>query len=166
MAPELQPAFVSKRPSALPAWSGILVIAQMITMITAVVAGPVWPGRHGSIPGGIIGGVLLVLSAAIALIGWLTLGRNLSPNPKPRPDATLVCHGIYALMRHPLYTSLMLGSLGWALLWQSLPALVAGVLHILVLDAKARVEEHWLLEQFPAYADYARRVRRFVPWIY
>src|SRR5436190_19791674 len=27
-------------------------------------------------------------------------------------------------------------------------------------------EERWLLTQFPEYADYARRVRRFITWIY
>jgi hypothetical protein len=33
-------------------------------------------------------------------------------------------------------------------------------------DAKARHEERWLRQQFPAYAGYERRVRRFIPWIY
>jgi protein-S-isoprenylcysteine O-methyltransferase Ste14 len=30
--------------------------------------------------------------------------------------------------------------------------------------AKARREEHWLRWQFPEYADYEQRVRRFIPW--
>jgi protein-S-isoprenylcysteine O-methyltransferase Ste14 len=33
-------------------------------------------------------------------------------------------------------------------------------------DAKARHEEHWLRQQFPDYASYERRARRFIPWIY
>jgi protein-S-isoprenylcysteine O-methyltransferase Ste14 len=40
------------------------------------------------------------------------------------------------------------------------------VLLTLFLDAKARYEERWLLRQFPEYAGYSERVRRFVPLIY
>jgi protein-S-isoprenylcysteine O-methyltransferase Ste14 len=36
----------------------------------------------------------------------------------------------------------------------------------LLLDAKARREEVWLLETYPAYAAYRRRVRRFFPYLY
>ena len=75
-------------------------------------------------------------------------------------------HGIYSVMRHPLYTSVMLASLGWALLWQSGPALVAALLLAPFFDAKARREERWLAERFPDYGDYQRRVARFLPWIY
>ena len=34
------------------------------------------------------------------------------------------------------------------------------------LDAKARREERWLRVQFPAYAEYAAKVRRLIPWLY
>jgi protein-S-isoprenylcysteine O-methyltransferase Ste14 len=33
-------------------------------------------------------------------------------------------------------------------------------------DAKARHEERWLRQKFPAYAAYAQQVRRFIPWLY
>ena len=58
------------------------------------------------------------------------------------------------------------GSIGWALVWQSWPALLAGLALAPLFDGKARLEERWLRQQFPEYATYARRVRRFVPWIY
>jgi protein-S-isoprenylcysteine O-methyltransferase Ste14 len=35
-----------------------------------------------------------------------------------------------------------------------------------LLDAKARREERWLRRQFPDYARYEQRVRRYMPWIY
>lgn len=148
------------------AGGGQWAILQILTLLAVVVLGLIWPGQDRWIPNGIVGRVLLLLSAALALVGFLTLGSNLSPHPKPRPQGTLVQHGIYAWIRHPLYTSLMVGSIGWAFLWQSAPALVAALALVVILDAKARVEERWLHNQFPAYADYARRVRRFLPWIY
>jgi protein-S-isoprenylcysteine O-methyltransferase Ste14 len=45
----------------------------------------------------------------------------------------------------------------WA--WLAVAALVA------VLVVKAQVEERWMLQQHPGYADYGARTRRFLPFI-
>ena len=89
-----------------------------------------------------------------------------TPFPKPGEQAQLVRHGIYAVIRHPLYTSVIAAAMGWALVWQRWPALLVSVVLIPFFHAKTRREERWLREQFPEYADYERRVRRFVPWLY
>jgi protein-S-isoprenylcysteine O-methyltransferase Ste14 len=78
----------------------------------------------------------------------------------------MVQSGIYSWMRHPLYTSVICGTLGWSLIWQSWPALAASLVLALLLDAKARHEERWLRQQFPEYAKYEKRVRRFIPGVY
>ncbi len=114
-----------------------------------------------------LGGVsLLLMAAGIGLAGTVSLGRNLTPFPKPSASTRLVRSGIYGLMRHPLYTAVFCGSAGWALVWRSWPALLAALALAPLLDAKARREERWLRQQFPEYAGYDQRVRRFVPWIY
>jgi protein-S-isoprenylcysteine O-methyltransferase Ste14 len=96
----------------------------------------------------------------------LGLGRNLSALPHPKDEATLVDAGLYGLMRHPIYSGLIAGCFGWALLNNSLLtlALAAGV--FVFFDVKARREERALAARFPGYEDYRRRVRRFVPFIY
>ncbi len=104
--------------------------------------------------------------ACVALAGALALGKNLTPFPKPAERARLVQNGIYSLIRHPLYTSVISVSIGWALFWQSWPTLLVSLALIPFFQAKARREERWLREKFPEYADYARRVRRFIPWVY
>ena len=108
----------------------------------------------------------MLVGAGVALAGAMALGRNLTPFPKPSDSAQLVRHGIYAVIRHPLYTSVIAVALGWALVWQSWPALLVAVMLVPFFHAKARHEERWLREKFPDYADYERRVRRFIPWIY
>ena len=114
-----------------------------------------------------ISGVVFLLASAICGIsGALTLGRNLTPFPKPVATAQFVQHGIYALIRHPLYTSVFCAAVGWSLIWQSWLALAVSLVLAIFFDAKARHEECWLRQQFPEYADYGRRVRRFIPWIY
>ena len=114
-----------------------------------------------------IGGlVLIVIATLVSLAGLLALGRNLTPFPKPSAKTELVQHGIYRLIRHPLYTSVFCAAVGSSFIFQSWPALVASVVLGVFFDAKARHEERWLRQQFPEYAGYARRVRRFIPWIY
>ena len=114
----------------------------------------------------VCGALLLLLSAGCGLAGAISLGRNLTPFPKPSVSTRLVQTGIYRLMRHPLYTAVFCASLGWALFAQSWPALLAALALAPLLEAKARREERWLRRQFPEYAAYEQRVRRFIPWIY
>ncbi len=114
----------------------------------------------------IAGMVLMLVGAVVALAGAMALGRNLTPFPKPSDSAQLVRHGIYAVIRHPLYTSVIAVAIGWALVWQSWPALLAAAMLIPFFQAKARREERWLREKFSEYAEYEKRVRRFIPWIY
>ncbi|HVM61122.1 MAG TPA: isoprenylcysteine carboxylmethyltransferase family protein [Verrucomicrobiae bacterium] len=112
------------------------------------------------------GAVLLAVSAIIGLWGVIGLGRGLTPFPRPLPHMPLIQTGIYGVVRHPLYTSVMVAALGWALVWQSWPGLLAGLALIPYLDLKSRREERWLRDQFPEYSEYAKRVRRFIPGVY
>jgi len=123
--------------------------------------------RSGGFPIVVMAGVaLMIVGAGVALAGAMALGRNLTPFPKPSDSAQLVRQGIYAVIRHPLYTSVIAVAIGWALVWQSWPALLVAAMLIPFFHAKALHEERWLRERFPGYADYERRVRRFIPWIY
>jgi protein-S-isoprenylcysteine O-methyltransferase Ste14 len=70
------------------------------------------------------------------------------------------------LVRHPLYSAVILLSLGWALMWGSAIALIGCLVEAFFFDSKARREERWLAEKFPEYAGYCRRVRRLIPWVY
>jgi protein-S-isoprenylcysteine O-methyltransferase Ste14 len=97
-----------------------------------------------------------VVAALCGMFGTSALGRNLTPFPRPSATSTVVQHGIYGLIRHPLYTAVFCASIGWALVWASAPSLALAVALGPFLDAKARREERWLREQFPEYAGYLR----------
>ena len=100
------------------------------------------------------------------MAGTISLGRNLTPFPKPTAGVSLVRTGIYGLIRHPLYVAVFCGALGCALVCRSWPALAAALALAPLFDAKARREECWLRQRFPEYAGYEQRVRRFIPWLY
>ena len=114
-----------------------------------------------------VGGlVLIAIAVIVSIAGLLVLGRNLTPFPKPSAKTALVKHGIYAFIRHPLYASVFCAAVGSALVFQSWLGLIASVGLGIFFDAKARHEERWLRQQFPDYANYESRVRRFIPWVY
>lgn len=139
------------------------VVAQSILMAAVIVLGVRLPGDWTRLPIIAAGAVLFTVGGVIGVAGVAVLGRNRTPFPRPRVGSELVESGIYAQVRHPLYTSVILASLGWALIWQSGAAFGAALSLIPFFHAKARREERWLAKTFPGYADYARRVPRFLP---
>jgi len=145
---------------------GCWVLGQFALMLAVVVLAMLFRSDNRTLALTIPGVVLLSLSAVIGGAGAIGLRRSLTPYPTPSANTRLVQRGIYGLMRHPLYTSVMAAGLGWASAWQSWPALAAALALILFLDAKARHEERWLRERFTEYAEYAARVRRFIPGVY
>jgi protein-S-isoprenylcysteine O-methyltransferase Ste14 len=106
-----------------------------------------------------------LIAAGIFVMGWgvQSLGRNLTPGTEPLPDARLVSTGAYAHVRHPIYTGIVLSAAGYTLVWSNWTlALLIGFLTLQYFQAKARAEEKWLMQRFPAYKAYVRRVPRRV----
>lgn len=110
------------------------------------------------------GALLLVL--AIPLVYWvyISLGLNVSPTQSTRQGATLVTHGPYRWVRHPLYTVGTVAYLGIGLttaLWPVLVGLLAPIIFLVIRTPK---EEARLIEIFgDAYRQYMTRTGRYVP---
>lgn len=146
---------------------GWWVISQALLMISVAVLGPVYPAEEA--PGwrrwsgaGALGG----LGAALGIAGGLRLGRSRTAFPRPLEACRLVTTGIYGWVRHPLYASLIFLGFAWSVGWGSLWAAVAALAQVVFFFAKAKREEAWLRERFPAYEAYSRRVKRFIPGIW
>ncbi len=74
--------------------------------------------------------------------------------------------GVYGIVRHSLYSGLILGTFALSLWWLSLTHLVVSIALFLVLNTKASKEEVWLAERYPDYPAYQQRVKKLIPWIY
>jgi protein-S-isoprenylcysteine O-methyltransferase Ste14 len=145
---------------------GWWVVAQNALTFAVLALALLFRGQWHHAATTIVGVVMFGAGGCFGIAGVRALGRNLTPYPKPMHDSRLVQRGVYALVRHPLYSCLMFASAGWALLWASWAGLVAAVALALLLHAKAMREERWLRERYPEYRDYERRVRRFVPGLW
>ena len=157
------------RPRALESFwgkGGAWVGAQFVVMTAWLVLTPKGCKLTDSTLGRVAAAVLLSAGAAAGVSGALVLGKNLTPFPKPPAQAQLVRRGIYSIMRHPIYTGLIALSFGWACLWGSGQGVALALIQAVLLDIKARREEHWLREKFPDYDEYAVKVRRLIPWFY
>jgi protein-S-isoprenylcysteine O-methyltransferase Ste14 len=104
-------------------------------------------------------GVALMLAGAALATGAML--------PYPRDGSNLVESGPYAIVRHPIYSGLILGALGYALWVNGWLTVGYALLLFAFFDIKSRREETWLLEKFgPPYAEYRTRVRKLIPWVY
>ncbi len=126
---------------------------------------PSWPFPHG-IWVSLAGVALLLGGTGFVVAGVTKLGTALTPLPYPAASAVLQESGVYRIVRHPMYCGVILAAFGWALVsrgWLTLGYAAAGCLF---LEFKVRREEKWLLERFPNYAEYQRRVQKLIPFLY
>jgi protein-S-isoprenylcysteine O-methyltransferase Ste14 len=98
---------------------------------------------------------------AILMIWALVLLRLRSFRPTEKD--TLVDRGLFAQIRHPIYSGLLLDFIGLILMRPTVPVLVVGAFGWIFVFVQARFEELDLVERIPAYRDYMRRVSRFLP---
>ena len=109
------------------------------------------------------------MGAALALFMWArrTLGRNWSIVARTRADHALVTAGPFAHVRHPIYSALALLLIGVAVgLGHELRLIAALPVYALGTWLRVRVEERLLARRFgDAYAAYAARVKRVVPFV-
>lgn len=138
----------------------LLVILQFLLFIVFVI----FPAGYGPpfiFP--FLTFILTVTGLLIIAMSIFQLGSNITPFPTPLKNATLTTHGIYKLIRHPIYTGIIFTTLGIALYTASYPRLVVTALLYILFHYKSRYEEQMLIEKFPAYSIYKLNTGRFLP---
>jgi protein-S-isoprenylcysteine O-methyltransferase Ste14 len=109
---------------------------------------------------------LTICGAALAASARIFLGRNWSAVVTIKQDHEIIRRGPYALVRHPMYSGLLLAMLGTALAIGEVRGLLAVGLAFLGWWMKLRTEERFLTEQFGAqYTQYRQKTKALIPFV-
>ena len=90
---------------------------------------------------GVFGVTLISLGSGVLLVSFVSLGNSLTALAIPKDNGTLVTHGIYSRVRHPIYFGLLVMSLGVMLDAGYWPQIIVVMLLDVLLGKKADFEE-------------------------
>ena len=116
------------------------------------------------------GWAMVALAAAGFLFMWwarIYLGKLWSAGVRLKTGHHIVDTGPYGLVRHPIYTGIIVAGFASAFLRGTVAGFLGATLMTVSWYIKARVEERFLREQLGAesYDAYARRVPMLVPFL-
>lgn len=115
-----------------------------------------------------LAGVALT-AAGLLFTVWarVHLGRNWSGTVTIKEEHELVDDGPYRIVRHPIYTGLLVAFIGCALARDNWGGVLAFLIVFMALWRKLKLEERWMVETFgDTYIHYRERVPALVPRLF
>ena len=109
---------------------------------------------------------MIILGCIINIAGRFNLGKNWANQVKIYNNQTFTRKGMFKIVRHPLYSSLMLMFYGACLVYPNYLAFLANTfIFIPFMYYRAKQEESLLLKTFKEYKQYKKEVGMFFPKI-
>ena len=145
------------------AWLAFFV--PLVWVVAPIFAFADYPLRPAPLLAGV---VALTVGLWLFARSHTDLGTNWSITLEVREKHQLITEGIYRHIRHPMYSALLVYSIGQALVvpnWIAGPSY--GVAMVLLIAFRLAREERMMLEEFGTeYETYMRRTRRLVPGVW
>jgi protein-S-isoprenylcysteine O-methyltransferase Ste14 len=115
---------------------------------------------------GNIGLVFCVIGAFIACWSRYLLGKNWSLSVQRKENHELIQNGIYKLLRHPIYTGLLLLFIGNMIIVGDYRGIIAVLLVFISFWFKLLKEEKLLIETFGnQYTEYKNGTKALIPYL-
>ena len=109
------------------------------------------------------GYVISFTGFAWLIIAMYQLNTNLTAYPSPKETGKLITSGLYRIVRHPIYSGVLLLSLGVALVMNNYLMLGLFVIFILFFLYKSSYEESLLRKKYPEYDQYMHKTGGLFP---
>jgi len=106
--------------------------------------------------------VFTILGLVLGTMALLQINTKISPFPTPVLKSELITNGAFSISRHPIYTSILAMTLGYAVFEASLFKFIIFLVLWLLFYFKSKYEEQLLSEKFSEYSNYQQRTRRFI----
>lgn len=111
---------------------------------------------------GLFFAIVGLLAIALAM---LQLNKNLTPFPTPKDSGTLIQTGIFKFVRHPIYSGIILATLGFGVQDSNAWKIAIGLCLWVLFHFKSTYEESLLERQFDQYSNYKKATGRFFPFV-
>ena len=153
-------SFASRVSHGLPL---IVAGALMVRRPVAFLAARLLPAN---LPVFVAGTAVVAIGLLFCVWARVHLGTNWSASVTVKQGHELVRTGPYRLVRHPIYTGLLLAMLGTAIARGHVQGFVAVAIAGAAFLQKLRIEERWMQETFgDAYARYRAEVPALIPFV-
>lgn len=149
---------------------GWLLVVFQFTLLAVIVASsaaefkyinrPLFPIVHYT------GVTLILIGVLLFMLVLFNFGQYMTPNPVPGDRSILKTTGFYAIVRHPMYFTVLVLITGVILYFQAFYSLVWIPAALIFLLYKIKHEENFLKKKFPEYSEYMTRTKRIIPFIY
>jgi len=113
----------------------------------------------------IIGSILEWIGILGILVAAYSIRRSLTAMPLPKEHGQLATNGLYKYVRHPMYTSVLIFSLGLAINSGEFYKYLLVVALTALFYYKSIYEEVYLTKKYIGYAEYAQKTPRLLPFI-
>lgn len=152
-------------------WGGVLFIVALAAGLASPVlqlTGLIAPfDALNVVPMHIAGTILTLTGIAATLLAQQAMGRNWRVGVDETESTELVRSGVFAIVRNPVFTAMLITAAGFVLLTPNPVALGAFVALFVAIELQVRTveEPHLLAVHGDTYRGYTRAVGRFVPRI-
>ena len=149
---------------------GVIWLVIMVSIAAGTYVASRWPAAalpYGEILA-LLGAFLFVAGLFLRWWAIITLGRFFTVDVVIEKDHELVERGPFRVVRHPSYTGVLLAFVGFALTLRNWAALLVVLVPIFTaFIRRMNVEEDALSRALDSrYADYMKRTKRLVPFVY
>ncbi|MEW6347472.1 MAG: methyltransferase [Thermodesulfobacteriota bacterium] len=113
-----------------------------------------------------LGAGLGVLGLILGGLSFRALGRNFRVFAAPRRSGTLITSGVYSMVRHPMYTGVIVGLGGYVLMFGALFCVPLWMAVTALYTIKSIKEERIIEAKFPEYHEYRKKTWRLIPYLF
>ena len=150
-------------------WRKFAGVRVLIAVLVIVAIRSEAHDLHGSLHGAwatTVGLVLWVAGLGLAVWARVYIGRNWGTPMTRKDDPELITTGPYRLVRHPIYSGIILALIGTAVALNLYVFVYAALFGGYVIYS-ATQEERYLTERFPeAYPAYRRTSKMLIPFLF
>jgi hypothetical protein len=165
--------FMSKSTANVPSLAMQIPATALLAVGFALLFGP-WRGSlyipvtPRDTPLGIIGVALVLTGVGFAIWARLTLGANWSGLVVTMKQGhELIQSGPYAIVRHPIYTGILLAMIGTALTRGIVTGYIGIAAGFVAIMIRVGIEEQLMIDRFgEAYRTYRRRTWKLIPFVW